>query len=465
MPSAPWPSPLLLAQESVAVSGQLGYLFERLFTPAGIAAAAALSGLLVLVFIIRKPLPILGGVVMALGTSVLPDRVEVNQLIGPLQSLRFLSKSVAFALLGIVVFLGLPGTLRGNRIRSAGAAATAFLVFQLLYTLQLMLFAGDGFMKGAFGIVAIAMMYLTYAVGFGRRMQDRESAISVLEVFAWVGVAFAAMNSIQIVLGLSGALVGGRLAGVAGNAQMMGGISACLIVANAYLYAQLPITRPLRWVCLACVGVLSIFLLATGSRTAVLAVSAGLFVMFRLQVGRFAILGIVALIAYSAVSLFLESPTEAVAERLSSGADTRTAIWLDALGRFLGSPIFGELMFLRPGDSPSGVESTVFRTLANMGLIGGIALLFPVFAAAGCALKSISLARERPEYARLVDFQLGALTVILVLNLFDGYAFGFLTFPVLFIYVVLALGAFLAEQAEAIPGAVLDDDGLLVPGY
>jgi hypothetical protein len=211
--------------------------------------------------------------------------------------------------------------------------------------------------------------------------------------------------------------------------------------------------------------VLSIFLLATGSRTAVLAVSAGLFVMFRLQVGRFAILGIVALIAYSAVSLFLESPTEAVAERLSSGADTRTAIWLDALGRFLGSPIFGELMFLRPGDSPSGVESTVFRTLANMGLIGGIALLFPVFAAAGCALKSISLARERPEYARLVDFQLGALTVILVLNLFDGYAFGFLTFPVLFIYVVLALGAFLAEQAEAIPGAVLDDDGLLVPGY
>jgi hypothetical protein len=465
MPPAPWPSPLLLSQESVAVEGQLGYLVERLFTPTGIAAAAALSGLLILVFIIRKPLPILGGVVMALGCAVLPARIGENQLIGPLQSLRFLSKSLAFALLAIVVFLALPGISRGDRIRSAGFAATSFFAFQMLYTLQFMLFAGDGLMKGAFGIVATTVMYLTFAVGFGRRMQDRASATSTLEVFAWVGVVFAALNSIQIVFGLSGALMGGRLAGIAGNAQMMGGISACLIVANAYLYAELPATRPLRWVCLACVGILGILLLATGSRTAVLAVSAGLFVMFRLQVGRFAIFGIVALIAYSAVSLFLESPTEAVAERLTSGADTRSAIWLDALGRFLGSPIFGELMFLRPGDSPSGVESTILRTLANMGVIGGIALLVPVFAAAGCALKSIGLARERPEYARLVDFQFGALTVFLVLNLFDGYAFGFLTFPVLFIYVVLALGAFLAEQAEAAPGGVLDEDGLLVPGY
>lgn len=465
MPPAPCPSPLLLAQESVAVEGQLGYLFQRLFTPAGIATAAALSALLILVFIIRKPLPILGGLVMALGTSVLPERVDVNPLIGPLQSLRFLSKSLAFALLGIVVFLALPGISLGSRVRSAGMAATSFFVFQLLFTVAFMLFAGESFLKGSFGIVATTMMYLTFAVGFGRRMQDRESAISVLEVFAWVGVAFAAMNCIQIVLGLSGALVGGRLAGIAGNAQMMGGISACLVIANAFLYAELPATRPLRWVSLACVGILGILLLGTGSRTAVLAVSAGLFVMFRLQVGRFAIFGIVALIAYSAVSLFFESPTEAVAERLASGSDTRTAIWLDALGRFLGSPIFGELMFLRPGDSPSGVESTVFRALANMGLIGGIALMFPAFAAAGYAIRSVGLARERPEYARLADFLLGALTVILILNLFDGYAFGFLTFPVLFMYVIFALGAFLAEQAEMVPGAVVDDEGSLVPGY
>lgn len=465
MPSAPWPSSLLLAQESVAVEGQLGYLLERLLTPMGISAAVGLSGLLLLVFIIRKPLPILGGVVLALGTSVLPKAVDVNPLIGPLQSLRFLSKSIAFAVLGIVVFLALPGIPRGDRVRSAGFAATSFFAFQMLYTLQVMLFAGDGLMKGAFGIVAITMMYLTFAVGFGRRMQDRASAISTLEVFAWVGVAFAAMNSIQIVLGLSGALVGGRLAGTAGNAQMMGGISACLIVANAYLYAELPATRPLRWVCLACVGILGILLLATGSRTAVLAVSVGLFVMFRLQIGRFAIFGIVLLIAYSTVSLFFESPTEAVSERLASGSDTRTAIWLGALERFLNSPIFGELMFLRPGDSPSGVESTIFRTLANMGVIGGIALLCPVFSAAGYAIRSIGLARERPEYARLVDFLLGALTVILILNLFDGYAFGFLTFPVLFMYVIFTLGAFLAEQAEMVPGAVVDDEGFLVPGY
>jgi hypothetical protein len=361
--------------------------------------------------------------------------------------------------------LALPGTSKGIRIRSAGFAATSFFVFQLLYTLQLMLFAGDGFTKGAFGIVAITMMFLAYGVGYGRQMQDRDSAVATLEVFAWVGVAFAAMNTLQIVLGLSGALVGGRLAGVAGNAQMMGGISACLIIANAYLYSELPVSRPLRWVCLACVGVLAIFLLGTGSRTAVLAVSAGLFVMFRLQVGRFAVIGLVALIAYFAVSLFFESPTEAVAERLSSGGDTRTAIWLDALGRFLSSPVFGELAFLRPGDSPSGVESSIFRTLANMGLVGGIALLMPIASAASYALRALSVVRDRPDLRRMVDFYLGACTVILVLNLFDGYAFGYLTFPVLFMYVVFVLGAFLSEQAELNPSLQVDEDGLLLASY
>jgi hypothetical protein len=456
---------MLLAQESVAVEGQLSYLFARLFTLSGIVSAGAVAGLLALVFIIRKPLPILGGVVLVLGSVVLPSRVEENQLLGPLQSLRFLSKSVAFALLGIVVLLALPGVSRGDRLRSAGVASTSFMVFQLLYTVQLALFAGDGLLKGSFGIVAIVLMYLAFAVGFGRLMQDRASAIRSLEMFAWVAVAFVGMNLIQITLGLSGALVGSRLAGTAGNAQMMGGISSCLLLVNAYLYSQLPSARPLRWVCLSCVGLLAILVLATGSRTAVLASSAGMFVMFRLQIGRFALLGLVALIAYFLVSLVFEAPTETVSERLSVGGDTRSAFWLDAIGRFLGSPIFGELMFLRPGDYPSGVESTLFRALANMGLIGGIALLLPVAAAAGYALKGVFLARDRPEFRRLVDFYLGACAVILVLNLFDGYAFGFLTFPVLFMYVLFTLGAFLAEQAEASPAYQVDDEGLLIPSY
>ncbi len=455
----------MLAQESVAVEGQLGYLFERLFSPSGIAVAAALFGLLVLVFVIRKPLPILGGAVLALGTSVLPKDVIINQLIGPLQSLRFLSKSIALTLLGLIVFLALPGLPRGGRVRSAGFASVAFCAFQLLYTTQLALFAGDGALKGSFGIVAIVLMLLSFGVGFGRLMQDLDSAVSSLEVFAWVGVAFAAANSLQIVLGLSGALVGGRLAGIAGNAQMMGGISACLIVANAFLYSELPASRPLRWVSLGCVGVLCILLLATGSRTAVLAVGLGLVVMFRLQIGRFAVLAVVAMIAYFVVTLFFEDPTAAVTERLAYGQDTRTGIWMSAFSRFLDSPIFGELMFLRPGDYPSGVESTVFRTLANMGILGGIALLLPVAAAVGYALKGTSLARERPEYRRLVDFYLGACAVILILNLFDGYAFGFLTFPVLFMYVVLTMGAFLAEQSEARPAYQGNDDRSFALSY
>lgn len=457
--------PLLLAQESVAVEGQLGYLFERLFSLAGIATAAVLMCLLILVFVIRKPLPIIGGTVLALSTFVLPKEIFINQLIGPLQSLRFLSKSIAFALLGLIVFLALPALPRGTRIRSAGLATGAFLAFQLLYTTQFALFAGEGALKGSIGVVAIGLAFMSFGIGFGRLMQDRRSAVASLEVFAWVGVAFALANLVQIVLGLSGALVGARLAGIAGNAQMMGGISACLIVVNAFLYSELPSSRPLRWVSLGGVGVLSILLLATGSRTALLAVGTGLLVMFRFQIGRFAALAVVAMVAYFVVTLFFEDPTAAVAERLSEGRDTRTGIWMSAFARFLGSPVFGELMFLRPGDSPSGVESTVFRTLANMGIIGGVALVLIAAAAANCALKGAFLARERPEFRRLVDFYLGACAVILILNLFDGYAFGFLTFPALFMYVVFTLGAFLAEQASFSPADEAEDVGSPLVGY
>lgn len=456
---------LLIAQESVAVEGQLGYLFERLFSAAGLASIAVAVVLLALVFIIRKPLPILGGVVMALGSSVLPDRMDVNQLIGPLQSLRFLSKSLAFALLGIIVVLALPAISKGSRLRSAGFAATAFFLFQALYSSEIALFAGDGLLKGGIGLVTILFMYLVFAVGIGRRMQDLAAANEVLGVFAWVALAFVGANVIQILFGLSGALVAGRLAGIAGNAQMMGGICACLLVVNAYLASELEATRPLRWIALVCVGILGVLLLATGSRTGVLATAAGLFMMFRLRIGRFAILGVVVVIAYAAISLVLEDPGAAVAQRFSSGADTRTAYWLSALGRFLGSPIFGELPFLRPGDEASGVESTLFRTLANMGIIGGLALALPVFSAIGNGFKAVGLSREQPEFARLTDLYIGSLSVIFVLNIFDGYAFGLLTFPVLFTYTILTLGAFLAEQAELAPTLRFQDGGLLLPSY
>ena len=153
---------------------------------------------------------------MALGSAVLPARIGENQLLGPLQSLRFLSKSVAFAILGVVVFLALPGVSKGDRPRSAGLASTSFFCFQLLYAGEFALFAGEGLLRGSFGIVAIMLMYLAFAVGFGRLMQDRASASRSLEVFAWVAVAFVGMNLIQIVFGLSGALVGGRLAGTLG---------------------------------------------------------------------------------------------------------------------------------------------------------------------------------------------------------------------------------------------------------
>jgi hypothetical protein len=93
-----------------------------------------------------------------------------------------------------------------------------------------------------------------------------------------------------------------------------------------------------------------------------------------------------------------------------------------------------------------------------MGLIGGIALLTPAAIAIANGLQALHLVEEQPEFKRVVDFYLGALTVVLILNTFDGYAFGFLTFPAVFTYYLLAMGTFLADEAK---GATIRD---LVPG-
>ncbi len=438
----------LLAQDSVAVEAQIALFFQQLLSPTGIAVALAGGGVLIAALVFRKVLPVTAGIAMASVTFQLhPDAITLNVLLGPLQAFRYSSKSIAFGLLviGVVAVLGMNLPRRG---RSVGFAASAFLAFQLYYIVQVLVFSDFGLLRGVFGLVSVTLMFLVYAVGFGRRFDGPHGARDALSIFAWVGAAFVTVNLVQIALGRSGAFVGGRLAGICGNAQMMGGVTTMLLLGNAYLAADLPRGRPAWVVSVVNSGLLALLIVATGSRTAVLGSSVGLMFIFRRQIGRAILLAVPVVIVFFAASAYLEETGDAVS-RMIDAPNTRAGVWSKALSQFMGSPVFGILPFGGEDGEQSGVESTLLRSLASLGLIGGIVVLLPFAAMVANCVHANWLGRADPDYRRICDFYVGSSLAIIVFNTFDGYGFGLLTFPVVFMYLNFSLGDFLAAEARA----------------
>ena len=438
----------LLAQESVSVEAQLRFVFESLTTIQGALLALLALIALALAVAFKRIVPVASGVALYMVTYQLNAGILANQLWAPLQSIRVASKSVAFVLL-LIAAAFIPSLIGSGRSRRAGATATAFWFFQVFYAAQLAIFAGEGFVKGLFGIVSMSMMYIVFARGFGKSVSDPASVVDRVKLMLWVAAAFVATNVVQLVVDQSGALMAGRLAGIAGNAQMMGAISLLLLLANCFLFAELPSVGVSRWVCVSCICVLSALVLATGSRAALLAAVVGVLVIYRRQLGMFLLIAIVVAVGYLALALVLEDSSRVTFERLQTGENTREAGWAASWAIFRSSPVFGEFPYLEKGQSPDFIESTFLRTLSNMGLVGGVVLAVPVLLALRDALIAWQLSRREQSYRRVVDFYLGSCAALLVLNVFDGYGFGFLTFPVLFMYLIFSLGGFLVERAKS----------------
>jgi uncharacterized membrane protein YjdF len=322
------------------------------------------------------------------------------------------------------------------------------LAFQLYYVTQILLFTDAGLARGFFGIVSTTLMFTVFAIGFGRRLNDPDDARDALSVFAWVGIGFVVVNIVQIVLGRSGAFVFGRLAGVCGNAQMMGSVSTMLLLSNAFLAADLPRKRPAWLLSVANVGLLSLLIVATGSRTAVLGSAVGLLFLFRRHAGRALLLAVPAVLLFFVASTYLEETGDAVS-RMLGAENTRAGVWARALQQFMSSPIFGLLPFGEVDVGQGGVESTLLRSLASLGLIGGIFVTIPFAAMLANCVQAHWLGKANPTYGRLCDYCIGTSLALLIFNTFDGYGFGLLTFPVVFMYMNFSLTDFIAAEARA----------------
>lgn len=433
--------PLILAQDTVAVDTVLQYFATVVLTPLGLAGLAVGGLAVALTLFIRKGVPFLSAATMVLLTMMIHEStLTKNILVGPLNSLRSISRPISFALMAAASAAALAIPI-GARFRSVPFPALAMYLFQMYYAVNLMFFVEP--LKGALAIFSISAMFVVCVIGYGRRMQDIDSTRRVLEVYAWVGMAFCGMNLLQLAAGPGSAVIGGRFAGVSGNAQQAGAVCSALLLANLYLFGDLPTLRPMKWICAVLVGILGLFIVWSGSRTSVLATGLGILLMYRLQLGRAAIAGIVTGgILLAALSFFQDSSEGLERITSTSTGDTRAAVFADAIADWMSSPIIGVMPF----GYENGVESSYLRALASLGIIGGIALLVPFGAMAISMFRVLWIGRAHPETRKQSDLYFGVIGSFVLMNLLEGFAFGVLTFPMMSIYIMLALGGFIAEQ-------------------
>jgi hypothetical protein len=431
----------ILAQDTVAVDTVLQYFATVVLTPLGLAGLAAGALAIALILFIRKGVPVLPALTMVLLTMMIHEStLSRNILVGPLHSLRSISRPISFALMAAAVLatLAIP---RGDRSRTVPFTAFALYLFQMYYALNMVFFVDP--LKGFLALFSISAMFVVCVIGFGRRMQDVDSARVAMEVFAWVGIAFCGLNLLQLAVGPGSAVVGGRFAGISGNAQQAAGVCTSLFLTNLYLFGDLSPLRPMKWVCAVLAGVLALFILWSGSRSGVLASGIGVLLMYRFSLGRAAAAAIFAGFFLFVGFLLFEGSSEGFGRIIDTGTgNTRAAVFANAVADWMSSPLIGVMPF----GYENGVESSYLRALASLGILGVIAILIPFAAMAASLPKALWVGRLHPEARRLSDLYVGVIGSFVIINVFEGFAFGVLTFPMMAIYLVLAAGGFLFDR-------------------
>ncbi len=454
--------PTLLAQQgaTIDVALQFTLVLDAILTPTGIVIAMLGTAFFIFLALSRFGFRIMIVLILFMLTMMKVDeRFADNTLIQPFQQIRFYSRPLCLTLL-ILAAGRVALTNRGNRLRVLSFAGLAFLFFQLCYASEVALFYD--LPRGGFGVISISLMFFVFFVGSGRFMQDRESAIAAVRLVAFAGFLFLGANLLQLALGYSQAIAQKRLSGISGNPQQLASLCSIFLITNIFLYSVSSVGSVLKWIYPFSIGLLSTFLVWSGSRSGVLTAIAGVLLFYRLRVGRLALLAILTA-ASAGVFVTVFSDSSENIERFVYGKNTREAVWSIAWSEFLDSPIIGQLPRYQTGE-PNGVESSYLRTLALMGVLGGCILAVPVVSMVVNMLTAILVRQQRPEVGPVADLVVASLGSILITNALEGFFFGLLTFQVIFIYIVLALAAFVCEYPSLPDDNVDESDSITEAG-
>ena len=448
--------PTILLQAS-PVGSALKALLETLSTPAGLIGGTL--GIVVLAAVVlRREGAFLGGALVLILMTMMEqeNRYFDNTLIGPLQKLRDVARIGSVALL-VALTINLTLAPSNSRKRRLSFAMIAFLLFETYYLGRLALH-GEA-TRAAFGWLTDLLVFASFGLGFGKKLDTSKDFERFVGMFGVASLVFIAFNVIQLVLGYSFAIAGGRFAGISGNAQLAGYVCAVFILFNTHIYSSSSFGSYKRYLYAIAIGFLAVFLLWSGSRTSALCCVAGLLVYFRLRIGTLAVLAALAGIVLTVVAALFTESLGGV-DRFLQGENTRRQIWMQLLDEFYSAPLFGA-MSGRAG-IVSASESSYLTTLALLGIVGAIPLALLVGGIFSPGVRALFARRSGLVPPLQADLILGSIPVIIIGSIFEGFFLGILAFSVIWIYAFMALAAYVVERASEPPPSDEDDEAYLV---
>jgi hypothetical protein len=439
------PAAALIAQSSGDIGAQAVAAINLLLTPTGLVAAVIGLVVVAALFVSRAGTELIGASgIFLLSMMRLESKYADNTLIQPLQTLRDLSRPIALVLVILLAMRALTFP-RGERRTLVAGSCAVFLAFDCYFIAMLGLFADAT--RASLSLISVVGVFLAFTLGLGKLLRSQGNGNAFVRMFIWAGLIFIAANFLQLGLGYSNAVIRGRLGGISGNPQQLAATCCAFTIFFCYLFATSRARSPLKWLAAASIGIMALFVVWSGSRTGAASFAICLLGYFRGRIGRLAIvMAVAALILLALSSVFSESTVGT--DRFFYGADTRTAVWLDALDLFRKAPILGGIVTY--GDEGLNYsESSYIRALAMLGLVGGAFMLAIVISLLRTAWRCWRIGLGHPELAPHGDIVIASTAFLLFVNTFEGFMFGVLTFFTVFIYAVFALSAYVSDAGAA----------------
>ncbi|MGB7160682.1 MAG: O-antigen ligase family protein [Tepidisphaeraceae bacterium] len=425
-----------------AASYQLRNVLEALGTGEGMLALAAL--VLLGVVVAGFPPGRWLAISLLMFTSALGYfRWVPLSLIPPFEQLRANGRGICFALLVLLLIPAITSG-RGWRVRLLSGGLLTYFVFQMVFSARTA-FAGDA-VKGVLAAASFTLTFLTLGWGLSRWLQRSEDAHAAVRAIALAGILFCLGTAVQLTVRPNSVVWQNRLLGLTGNPQHAAVLLAVALPPTCFLLARSGRARLGRRLAIAaCVGLMVIMLVWTGSRTGALMTLVGLALLFRLRLGRLlAVVVAGGVFVLVAAQIFSESIVSA--DRLLATDDTRTAAWMSMWADFLRSPWIGiELEEARYS------ENSYLLTASRTGLLGLIPLLLAVILVIRGLLHLQSARARLGEHALLADLVTGGLVALGVGSLFEGHLVAVYSFPMYAVYIYLGVMAFLLDAANAPP--------------
>ena len=391
----------------------------------------------------RGPLLAVSIVFFTLCFGYLDSNFFDNTLIGPLQALRDSSRPLTVIFL-FSLCLSAPRTDRGWRMSFVLFATLAFYVFQSMYLLRLLL-AGES-VRSILGILTDGLLFVGIVYGLGRRIQSQLDVDSILRALSIASALFLACNIMQLGFGYGQAIGQGRFMGVSGNPQLAGFVSAVFVIVNCYSHSRSSLKSWMSYYHAIQIGLLLMLIVWSGSRMSALSVAVGLIFFYRLRIGKILVFGIVSgIVLFIAVSLFPDSLTKV--DRFTSGLDTRSAVWAARIDDFKSNPLFGTIG-AQNDQEVNASESSYLSTAALMGITGLLLLALTVFSMVASAIKCWIHRRCTNFSTESADIVIAGIAMILFASIFEGFFLGILSMAVVFLYLLLAIAAYLLDAAS-----------------